>query len=141
MSNKYRIAFRGEVADGFSEAEVRATLAARLNRGDDIIERMFSGNLVTLAKDLEFEPASEAATKLARFGAVVYLVDGNGNAVKAPMPANDDVAAVESPDAEEVESAPPPDAPPSRLLRRPSRRSLRVRPPRTTTSKTTTPTT
>ncbi len=93
MSSKYRIAFRGEVAEGFSEAEVRATLSARLNRADDIIDRMFSGNLVTLAKDLDFEPASEAATKLAKFGAIVYLVDGNGNAVKAPAPANDAEAA------------------------------------------------
>ena len=107
MSSKYRIAFRGEVADGFSEAEVRATLSARLNRADDIIDRMFSGNLVTLAKDLDFEPASEAATKLARFGAVVYLVDGNGNAVKAPVPANDDVANVESA-PEEPAAAPEP---------------------------------
>ena len=110
MSNKYRIAFRGEVADGFSESEVRATLSARLNRGDDIIDRMFSGNLVTLAKDLDFEPASEAATKLARFGAVVYLVDGNGNAVKAPMPANDEVAEPEV-SSTEAEPSEPADTP------------------------------
>ncbi len=98
MGNKYRIAFRGEVAEGFSEQEVRATLAARLNRGDEIIDRMFSGNLVTLAKDLDFDNASEAATKLARFGAVVYLVDASGHAVRAPMPA-DDEPLVESPSA------------------------------------------
>lgn len=92
MGNKYCIAFKGEVADGHSLGDVRACFAERLHKGDDVIDKLFSGSMVMLARDLAWEQASTAATKLGSIGAVVYLVDSNGNAVKAPTPANDDVA-------------------------------------------------
>jgi len=91
MGNKYCIAFKGEVAEGHSVGDVRAHFAERLSKGDEVVDKLFSGSLITLARDLAWEQASTAAARLTSFGAVVYLVDGNGNAVKAPPSANDDV--------------------------------------------------
>ena len=90
MGNKYCIAFKGEVAEGHSVGDVRASFAERLNKGDDVVDKLFSGSMITLARDLAWEQASTAAARLSSIGAVVYLVDSNGNAVKAPTSANDD---------------------------------------------------
>ena len=91
MGTLYSIAFKGEVADGYAVGDVKAGFAVRFQKGDEIIERLFSGSPVTLAKNLDWEQASAAATRLRSLGALVYLVDGNGNAIEAMPPANDDI--------------------------------------------------
>ncbi len=90
MASQYRLAFRGEVAEGYRVEDVRAGFSKRLNKSDDVIDRLFSGKPVTLAKNLEWQRASDLAARLKSFGAVVYLVDENGNAVKVPDVANQD---------------------------------------------------
>jgi len=92
MGSVYSIVFKGEVADGYSESDVRAQFSSRLKNGDEAVERLFSGSRVTLARNLGWEHASRTAAKLQSIGAVVYLVDANDHAVRAPAPANDPVA-------------------------------------------------
>lgn len=92
MGSVYSIVFKGEVADGHSESDVRAKLSSRLKSGDEFVERLFSGNRVTLARNLAWEQASRTAARLRSIGAVVYLVDANGHAVRVSAPANDPVA-------------------------------------------------
>ncbi len=91
MAN-YRVAFKGEVADGHSEEEVRARFAARLKKDPAVLGRLFSGKPVSLTKAMNLESAMSAANKLRSIGAVVYLVDGDGKPVDMPAPANDDDA-------------------------------------------------
>ena len=76
MGGQYRIAFRGEVADGHSVEDVQQQFADRFRKDRAAIERLFSGKVVTIARDLDWEKANSAVSKLQSFGAVVYLVDG-----------------------------------------------------------------
>ena len=92
MGGQYRIAFRGEVADGHSVEDVQQQFADRFRKDRAAIERLFSGKVVTIARDLDWEKANSAVSKLQSFGAVVYLVDGNGKPVST-APANDPSAA------------------------------------------------
>jgi len=95
MGKLFNIAFKGEVADGYSVGDVRNRFAQRFRKNEDVIDRLFSGAAVTLAKDMEWERARAAAGSLRSIGAVVYLVDEQGaysEAEFAPS-ANDTVAA------------------------------------------------
>jgi hypothetical protein len=107
MGSVYSIVFKGEVADGYSESDVRAQFSSRLKNGDEAVERLFSGSRVTLARNLGWEHASRTAAQLQSIGAVVYLVDANGHAVRPPAPANDPVA---TPAADESGSSSAPGA-------------------------------
>ena len=51
MSKLYNIAFKGEVAEGFDVGEVRASFSERFRKTDEVIEQLFSGTAITLAKD------------------------------------------------------------------------------------------
>jgi len=93
MASQYRVAFRGEVADGYRIEDVRAEFSKRLNKGDDAIERLFSGKPVTLARNLEWERANGLAARLKAFGAIIYLVDENGNSLRVPDVANQEYGA------------------------------------------------
>jgi hypothetical protein len=92
MSGLYSISFRGEVADGHTVDDVRGRFADRFQKGDDVINRLFSGNVVTLAKNMQWEQATAAAEKLRTFGAIVYLLDGDGHFIEPQASANDDAA-------------------------------------------------
>ena len=94
MAKQYKIAFKGEIADGFEAGRVRASFAKRLKKDEDVLEKLFSGKTVTLARNLEWKKATRTAERLRSLGAIVYLVDPDGNAFKAPAPANDDIEAV-----------------------------------------------
>ena len=89
MSGQYSIAFKGEVADGHRVEDVRLKFAERFNKKSSTIDRMFSGQVVTLARRLDWDKANAVINKLEAFGAVVYLVDADGKAVNLPTPAND----------------------------------------------------
>ena len=78
MGKLFNIAFRGEIADGFSVDDVRSNFAERFRKDENIIARLFSGSSFTLAKGLEFDRANAAATSLRSIGAIVYLVDDSG---------------------------------------------------------------
>ncbi|MEO1201110.1 MAG: hypothetical protein AAFX10_00290 [Pseudomonadota bacterium] len=106
MSGQYSIAFRGEVADGHRVEDVRLKFAERFHKKTSTIDRMFSGEVVTLAKQLDWDKANAVIHKLQNFGAVVYLVDGDGQPVTLPAPANDPDAQVDSPPAEALAETP-----------------------------------
>lgn len=107
MSGLYSISFRGEVAEGHTVDDVRGRFADRFQKGDDVINRLFSGNVVTLAKNMQWDQANAAAEKLRTFGAIVYLLDGEGHFIEPQASANDDAASSGSVPAIEqvVESA------------------------------------
>ncbi len=100
MDKLYNIAFKGEVAEGFSVGDVRASFSERFRKADDVIDQLFSGTAITLAKNLEREQATTAASNLRSLGALVYVLDEQGNVVEIPerRTANDSVGM-------EVESA------------------------------------
>ena len=78
VNGPYKIAFRGEVADGHAADDVRQKMARMFRKDDAALERLFSGKVVMLARDLEAEKASVAIGKLKSCGAVVYLLDADG---------------------------------------------------------------
>ncbi len=84
MSKLYNIAFRGEVAEGFDESDVRASFSERFRKSDEIIDQLFSGDAITLARNLELEQANTAASNLESLGALVYVLDEQGKPVEIP---------------------------------------------------------
>jgi Castor and Pollux, part of voltage-gated ion channel/Calcium-activated potassium channel slowpoke-like RCK domain len=94
MGQLYSIAFKGQVADGFSLPDVKASFAERFNKGSDVIDRLFSGNSVLLAKNIGHERAIAAIKQLQSIGAVVNLLGENGIPVEVtmPEPSNDPIA-------------------------------------------------
>jgi len=95
MAGLFNIAFKGEVADGFSSGDVRELFEQRFPNNHDVIEHLFSGAAVTIAKNMDWERARIAAEKLRSIGAIVYLVDEYGDYVHEQQlqPANDALAA------------------------------------------------
>ncbi len=93
MGKLYNIAFKGEVADGFSVGDVRASFSERFRKADDVIDQLFSGAAITLAKNLEWEQANTAVSNLRSLGALVYVLDDQGKVVEIPerRTANDSV--------------------------------------------------
>ena len=102
MAKGYNVTFKGEVAEGFTVESVKQNFARGLKKDETFIERLFSGNTITLAKNLTLDAASSAAEKLRMVGAVVYLVDEKGQvheiAPQAAPPSN-----APSPPASDVE--------------------------------------
>ena len=99
MGKLYNIAFKGEVEEGFDAGNVRTSFSERFRKSDDVIDQLFSGTAITLAKNLEWQKASTAALNLRSLGALVYVLDEQGNTVEIPerRTANDaSSAAVES---------------------------------------------
>ncbi len=99
----YNIAFKGEIAEGFDPGEVRANFSERFRKTDEVIEQLFSGTAITLAKDLKWESANTAVSNLRSLGALVYVLDEHDNVIEIPerRTANDAVGA----DVEPVEKA------------------------------------
>ena len=108
MDKLYNIAFMGEVAEGFDVGEVRASFSERFQQADEVIDQLFSGEAITLAKDLRWEQASTAAANLRSLGAMVYVLDESGNLVEIPerRTANDAAEVVVEPVVERRDSAP-----------------------------------
>ena len=69
--NRYRVAFKGEVVAGCPVHEVKAAFAARFRKDADAIERIFSGDVKTLAKDLDFPILADPEKKAAEAYGVV----------------------------------------------------------------------
>ena len=77
MSKRYRVAFKGEVVAGCPVSDVKASFCERFNKNAETIERIFGGEVKTLAKDLDFQRANNIANSLKAMGAVVYVVDND----------------------------------------------------------------
>jgi hypothetical protein len=95
MTRLFNIAFKGEVAEGFSADAVRDLFAQRFPDNQDVVDHLFSGASVTIAKNMDWERACAAAGKLRSIGAVVYLVNEEGDLVHRDQikSANDPLAA------------------------------------------------
>ena len=95
MGRQFNIAFKGEVADGFSPDEVRRRFAKSTRSDANVLDRLFSGKAVTLARNMQLDRARATIERLNAIGAVVYLVDEAGTATRfgTAASANDPVAA------------------------------------------------
>ncbi len=82
MGKLYNIAFKGEVAECFSVEDVRASFSERFSKTDDVIDQLFSGTAITLARNLQWEQANTAASNLQSLGALVYVLDEQGKVVE-----------------------------------------------------------
>ena len=93
---RYQVAFKGEVVAGCPVHEVKAAFAKRFGKKPDTVERIFSGEVKTLARDLDFPKANSIANSLKAMGAVVYIVDNENPVVPeriaALVAANEDSA-------------------------------------------------
>ena len=93
---RYQVAFKGEVVAGCPVHEVKAAFARRFGKKPDAVERIFSGDIKTLARDLDFQKANSIANSLKAMGAVVYIVDNENPVVPeriaALVAANEDSA-------------------------------------------------
>ncbi|MDX1515218.1 MAG: hypothetical protein R3288_00180 [Woeseiaceae bacterium] len=99
MGKLYSISFRGEVADGFDVGAVKANFARSFRKDGDVIDKLFSGNTVLLAKNLEEERAAKAAEQLRSLGAVVELLDDGGKPVTIDNSSGFDEPPSNDPDA------------------------------------------
>lgn len=95
MAGQFNIAFKGEIAAGFSIGDVRELFERRFPDNQQVIEHLFSGAAVTIAKNMDWDRACAAASKLRSIGAIVYLVNEDGNYLSEDQfqPANDPLAA------------------------------------------------
>ena len=82
MGKLYNIAFKGEVAEGFTVEDVRNNFIEQFQKDGHIIDRLFSGSACTLGKNMDLIRATTAADRLRAIGAVVYLLDENGQIAK-----------------------------------------------------------
>lgn len=94
MGKSFKIAFKGEIAAGFSVIQVKHNFARSFKKDEYFVDSLFSGNVVTLAKNMDLENAHLAAQKLRSIGAVVYIVDEQGSFTEIELgsSANDAVA-------------------------------------------------
>lgn len=97
MSKRFNIGFKGEVADGFAIGDVKDTFGTEFRQRDDVIDRLFSGNPCRLGVDLELDQASSAIDRLRSIGAVVYLLDEDGQIVNESPSASANDAEVAEP--------------------------------------------
>ena len=95
MTRLFNIAFKGEVAEGFSADAVRDLFTQRFPDNQDVVDHLFSGASVTIAKNMDWDRACAAAGKLRSIGAVVYLLNEEGDLVQRDHieSANDPLAA------------------------------------------------
>ncbi len=94
MAERFRVAFQGEVVAGCAVDSVKAEFAKRFRKDSATVNRIFSGEVKTLARDLDFKRANDFANSLKALGAVVYVVDNEAPVVptrvaQAAAPAND----------------------------------------------------
>lgn len=109
MSKLYSISFKGEVASGFAENDVKASFAKSFQKDDSVIERLFCGDEVLLVRDIDADRATRAAKQLRSIGAVVELLDEFGLPIEFRSSASFDAAPSNDPSAatgsnEEIDS-------------------------------------
>lgn len=90
---RFDILFSGEPLNGTDVSEVRENLRELFKLGDEALERMFSGQPVSIKKNLDRKSAQQYQQALARAGARIQLVlhktPGAGNAGAGDAPAQD----------------------------------------------------
>jgi len=74
MSNtKYRVIFKGDIADGKNLDNVKKRLASVLKADITTIEKLFSGKLIVIKKDADRETCERLKNAFKRAGAICYL--------------------------------------------------------------------
>ncbi|MCD5995841.1 hypothetical protein KDX38_20185 [Pseudomonas sp. CDFA 602] len=92
--NLYELVFTGQLVPGAQLERVRANMGKLFQADEQRLELLFSGRRLVLKNNLDSETAEKYRATLEKAGAWVEVLDMN-----APLP------------IEEVELAPPPDAP------------------------------
>lgn len=84
---QFDLVFQGKILEGFDLQQVKRDLAASLKAPDGNIDRMFSGSLIRLKKNLRREQAEKLQQQLARMGARSELVPSGAPTLATPTPA------------------------------------------------------
>ncbi|MEL7312819.1 MAG: hypothetical protein AAFN07_14990 [Pseudomonadota bacterium] len=75
MTDQFSVVFQGEVIAGCTPGEVRAEFERRFKKSAEVVDRLFDGQVHTLASNIEFKHANTLANSLKQMGAVAYVVD------------------------------------------------------------------
>ena len=74
MSNtKYRVIFKGDIADGKTIDDVKKRLASILKAETTTIEKLFSGKYIVIKKDADRETCERLKNAFKKAGAICYL--------------------------------------------------------------------
>jgi TM2 domain-containing membrane protein YozV/Tfp pilus assembly major pilin PilA len=74
MSNtKYRVIFKGDIADGRNLDDVKENLASILKADITTIEKLFSGKLIVIKRDADRETCEKFINAFKKAGAICYL--------------------------------------------------------------------
>ena len=106
---QYAVIFQGQIADGADPAAVRANLGKLFKADSERVEKMFSGQKVTIKRGLDVDSAAKYKAVLLKAGALVAVVD---MATKTPAEARPAESASPQPNVApataSVEAAPEP---------------------------------
>lgn len=84
---RYNVVFSGGLADGYSELDVKDSLAKLLKIDNQKADKLFSATSVTVKKDTDLGTATKIVSAFARVGAVVDIKPiSNGAAVDSTKP-------------------------------------------------------
>lgn len=75
---QFDLVFQGKILEGFDLQQVKRDLATALKASEDNIEKIFSGSLIRLKKNLHRDQAERFQQHLARIGARADLIPSNG---------------------------------------------------------------
>lgn len=73
MSEFYRVVFKGEIAEGFDEQEVKKDIAKILKKDLDTIEKLFSGKNHVIKKAVDRTGCVKAKEIFKKYGAVCHI--------------------------------------------------------------------
>lgn len=71
---KYKVVFKGAVAEGFELEQVKRNLQASFKYDEATIAKLFSGQAVTIKRNLDLETAKKYAAAFAKVGALCEIV-------------------------------------------------------------------
>ncbi len=84
MRELFNVAFQGEIDDHFSKQQVIENLKKAMNASDEKIEKLFSGKLVVIKKNVPKAQVDMLSAKLQKMGALSKVVPASASA-KAPQ--------------------------------------------------------
>ncbi len=102
----YNVIFRGEITEGQDIEKVRQNLAKLFKVNSEKIERLFSGNSVTIKKNADHTTAMKYKTAMEKAGALCSLVPSPGESgIKPPEESNRIKETPQPPDTKESDSS------------------------------------
>ena len=113
----YSAIFRGKITEGQDIEKVKKNLAELFKVNSEKIERLFSGNPVTIKKNMDHTTAMKYKAAMEKAGALCSIVPSpDKTGIKPPVEAESEKKALQPPDTKESElAAAPPLSIPSAL--------------------------